>query len=167
VESGGPLVGKVGEWAMESQHLQGCSPRVSVKNWWIGLYEQVLDILIVCWYMGPVIQCNCVTTSAKPLSPTPRLSWGRKNEVTQDDGWASLFLDTRILLGVGADLAGTTWKVAMHWPREIRMVWDHTRTERGMHVVCWSGFPCQVYIDLNHRESRIWVTAYLWPSAHR
>jgi hypothetical protein len=31
-------------------------------------------------------------------------------------------------------------KVDMRWLREIRMVWDHTRTERGMHVACWSGF---------------------------
>jgi hypothetical protein len=27
VKSGGPSVGKVGEWYVESQHLQGCSPR--------------------------------------------------------------------------------------------------------------------------------------------
>jgi hypothetical protein len=26
-------------------------------------------------------------------------------------------------------------------------------------------FPCRVYIDLNHRDSRIWVTAYLWQSS--
>jgi hypothetical protein len=23
------------------------------------------------------------------------------------------------------------------------MVWDHMRTEHGMHVVCWSGIPLQ------------------------
>jgi hypothetical protein len=40
--------------------------------------------------MGPVSWCSCVTTWPKPLSPTPRLSWGRGNEVTQDDGRASL-----------------------------------------------------------------------------
>jgi hypothetical protein len=28
VERGGPLVGKVGEWCVESRHLQGCSPRL-------------------------------------------------------------------------------------------------------------------------------------------
>jgi hypothetical protein len=37
----------------------------------------------------------------------------------------------------------TSWKVAMCWSREIRMVWDHTRTERGIHVACWSSFPLQ------------------------
>jgi hypothetical protein len=34
-----------------------------------------------------------------------------------------------------------------------------------MRVACWSDFPCRVYIDSNHRNSRIWVTACLWPSA--
>jgi hypothetical protein len=33
----------------------------------------------------------------------------------------------------------------------------YTRTERGMSVACWSSFPCIVYIDSNHRDSRIWV----------
>jgi hypothetical protein len=27
--------------------------------------------------------------------------------------------------------------------REIHMVLDHTRTEHGNHVACWSGFPLQ------------------------
>jgi hypothetical protein len=34
-------------------------------------------------------------------------------------------------------------KVAICGPREIRMVLDHTRTERGKRVACWSGFPLQ------------------------
>jgi hypothetical protein len=40
--------------------------------------------------MGLVSWCSCVTTWPKSLSPTLRLSWGMGNEVTQDDGWASL-----------------------------------------------------------------------------
>jgi hypothetical protein len=47
------------------------------------------------------------------------------------------------------------------------MVWDHTRTEHGMHVACWSGFPYRVYIDSNRRDPWICVTACLWPSTHR
>jgi hypothetical protein len=34
-------------------------------------------------------------------------------------------------------------KVAMCWPREIRMIWDHTRTKCGIRMVRWSGFPLQ------------------------
>jgi hypothetical protein len=51
----------------------------------------------------------------------------------------------------------TSWKVAIYWPHEIRMIWYHTLIERGMRVACWSGFPCRVYIDSNHRDSRIWI----------
>jgi hypothetical protein len=53
----------------------------------------------------------------------------------------------------------TTWKVAIRGPREVRMVDGHTRTERGKHVACWSGFPSRVYIDSNSHDSRIWVTS--------
>jgi hypothetical protein len=56
------------------------------------------------------------------------------------------------------NLLTTSRKVAMCWSREIRMVWDHTQTKRGMRVACWSGFPCRVYIDSNHGDSRIWVS---------
>jgi hypothetical protein len=38
-EKGRQLVGKVGEWYVESQHLQGCSPR-----------HQVLNVPIACWW---------------------------------------------------------------------------------------------------------------------
>jgi hypothetical protein len=37
----------------------------------------------------------------------------------------------------------TIQKVAMYGPREIRMVIDHMRTERGKCVACWLGFPLQ------------------------
>jgi hypothetical protein len=37
----------------------------------------------------------------------------------------------------------TSRRVAICGPREIRMVLDHTWTERGKCVVCWSGFPLQ------------------------
>jgi hypothetical protein len=72
-----------------------------------------------------------------------------------------------LLESSGSALLMTTWNVAIHWPHEIRMVWDHTLTERGMRVAYWLGFPCRVYINSNRCDSRIWVTAYLWPSTGR
>jgi hypothetical protein len=37
---------------------------------------------------------------------------------------------------------------------------------RGTHTCCvYQVFSCRVYIDSNRRDSQIWVTAYLWPSA--
>jgi hypothetical protein len=38
-------------------------------------------------------------------------------------------------------LLTTSQKVAIRGLHEIRMIEDHTWTERGKHVVCWSGFP--------------------------
>jgi hypothetical protein len=38
-------------------------------------------------------------------------------------------------------LLTTSWKVAMRWPHEIRMVWDHTRTKCGIRMTCWFRFP--------------------------
>jgi hypothetical protein len=37
----------------------------------------------------------------------------------------------------------TVHRVAICGPREIRMVLNHTWTERGKRVVCWSGFSLQ------------------------
>jgi hypothetical protein len=62
---------------------------------------------------------------------------------------------------------GDSWKIAMCWPREIRMVWDHTRTERGMRVACWLGFPLQdVHRFESSRLSNI-ITTCLWQSSRR
>jgi hypothetical protein len=59
------------------------------------------------------------------------------------------------------------FRVAIYGPREIRMVLDHTWTERGSMLCVGRVFPCKVYINLNHRDSQIWVTACLWPSWRR
>jgi hypothetical protein len=40
---------------------------------------------------------------------------------------------------------GVSQKVNVCGAREIRMVLDHMRTERGMRAVCWSGFPLLGY----------------------
>jgi hypothetical protein len=34
-------------------------------------------------------------------------------------------------------------KVATRQPREIHMILDHTQTEHGKRVTCWSGFSLQ------------------------
>jgi hypothetical protein len=38
---------------------------------------------------------------------------------------------------------GDSRNVAICGPHEIRVVLDHTRTERGKHATCWSGFSLQ------------------------
>jgi hypothetical protein len=39
----------------------------------------------------------------------------------------------------------------------------HTQSERGKRVVCWSSFPCRVYIGSNRHDSQIRVMACSWP----
>jgi hypothetical protein len=54
-----------------------------------------------------------------------------------------------------SNLLMTVRKVTICGLREIRMILDHTRTEREKCVTCWSGFLCIVYIDSNRHDSRI------------
>jgi hypothetical protein len=42
---------------------------------------------------------------------------------------------------IGSNMLMTVRKVDICGSREIRMVLDHTRTEREKRVVCWSDFP--------------------------
>jgi hypothetical protein len=48
---------------------------------------------------------------------------------------------------------GTTCRKRMSGIRELAP---------KVYVSCVSGFPCRLYIDSNHHDSRIWVTTYLW-----
>jgi hypothetical protein len=113
--------------------------------------------------MGPVSWCSYVTTWPKPLSPTPRLSWERGDEVTQSNGWASLSLIAKTSPGVGICfiIVGTSERLP------TQTTWDV-----GSGTLCKSSvesiwcvdqvFSCMVYIDLNRHDSRIWVTACSW-----
>jgi hypothetical protein len=47
------------------------------------------------------------------------------------------------------------------------MVWDHTRTERGMRVVCWSSFSLQGVHRFESLRLLDMSTACLWQSSHR
>jgi hypothetical protein len=49
--------------------------------------------------MSPVNRCSCVTTWLNLFSPTPRLAWGRQNEVPQDGRRAGWSLGTKISSG--------------------------------------------------------------------
>jgi hypothetical protein len=76
------------------------------------------------------------------------------NEVTQDDGWASLSSVAKSSPGCRGFLMGTSKKLPM---RTMGDVWFGTIHESSMESV-WRVdrvFPCRVYIDSNHRDSRI------------
>jgi hypothetical protein len=129
---------------------------VLVKDDGLTPREQVLTVSIACWYMSTVNWCSYVTTWLKPLSPTPRLSWGRKNEVTQGDGRVSLSLIAKTSSGCRSLfhpserlLTRTMWDVrsgTLH-KSSVESVWRVDQV-----------FPCRVYINSNCRDSRIWVS---------
>jgi hypothetical protein len=138
-------------------------PPVSIKDRWVGPCEQVLNIPITCWWYEPSKSSSLSSIEAW-LKPTASLvGLGEK-----------LGIDPRIGQPTCRGLChglfflrvvGYSQKIAMHWPREIRMVWDHTRTERGMRVACWSGFPLQgVYRFESPRLSDMSTTC-LWQSS--
>jgi hypothetical protein len=138
---GRQLVGKVGEWVVASQHLQGCSPHLcqlrtvrlapASKYWTYRSHDG--DMSPVSWY-------SWVTIGPKPLSPTPGLSHGRRNEVTQDDGWACLSLVAKTSSGYRGLfwLHGSQWKVIMYGDCRkkayVRCVWTGVGSVHGMLV---------------------------------
>jgi hypothetical protein len=160
VERGGPSVGKVGVWCVESRHLPGCSPRLCrlrtdrlapASKYW--MYRSHTGV------MGPVSWCSYITTWSKPLSPTPRLSWGRGIR------WPKMMLvpvclwPPRLLPGVGACfiLVGTSERLPM---RITGDVWSGTICESSVKSV-WCVdrvFPCRMSIDSNCHDSQIWVS---------
>jgi hypothetical protein len=134
---------------------------VSVKDRWVSPHEQVLNIPIACrWYrLGkptrrPSTQCW--------ICPYCFIGWPERETgyrlMDQSVGVLCIVSGTLFLRSSGtAQLCGRLRERLLCVAHEIRMVWDHTQTERGICVACWSDFPCKVYINSNHRDSRIWV----------
>jgi hypothetical protein len=155
---GGPSVGKVGEWCVESRHLQDYSPHLCrLRNDVLAPTSKYWTYRSHAGVMGPVSWCSCVTTWLKPLSPFPRLSWGRMR-------WPKTTVrlvylrSPRLLSGVGAYFVIVetskrlpTWTTGDVWSGTIResSVENVSRVDRV--------FQYRVYIDLNLRDSRIWV----------
>jgi hypothetical protein len=97
----------------------GWPPRASIEH---------TDRVLV--FMGLVSRSSCVTTRLKPLSPTPRLSRGRKNELIQGEGRVSLSLVAKTSFRCRAyfDLVGTSERLP--YADHVKyMVWDHTQIE--------------------------------------
>jgi hypothetical protein len=96
-------------------------------------------------FMGPV---SLVVGYQQELDLRPLLHWlaQERNWV-----WTHRSISQRAVDCVGNPFSREQWdpsksvgvsqKVAIGGSREICMVLDHTRTERGKHVACWSGFP--------------------------
>jgi hypothetical protein len=158
------MVGMVREWYVESQHLQGCSSRLcrlrtdglppTSKYWTYRSHARD---------MGPVsLVAGCQQKLV--FSSLPQwLLWERSLVWTyglvshRDVGWVGR--PSSQGHGNYSNLLMTMWKVYMCWSCEIRMVWDHTRTDGGMSVACWLGFPLHWFespwlSDMSNRLTR-------------
>jgi hypothetical protein len=166
------LVGKVEEWYMANWHLHGCSPRLCrLRTDGLAPASKYWTYRSHAGDMGPV---SLVVGCQQKLDFSPLLHWllWERSWV-----WTRRSVSRRAVDCVGSpssrgqwiclNLLITVWKVAIYGPREIHMVLDHTRTEHAKRVAYWLDFPCRVYNDLIHRDSRIWVTACLWQSSRR
>jgi hypothetical protein len=145
-EKGRPSVGKVEEWYVKSRRLQGCSPHLCwLRTDGLAPMSKYWTYRSHASDMGLV---SLVTGCQQKLvfSPLPHWllwerSWVRTHESDGRRAVDCVESPSSQEQWIYTNLLMTSWKVAMHWLCEIRMVWDHTRTERGKHVSCWSGFP--------------------------
>jgi hypothetical protein len=139
---------KVGEWYVESWHLQDCNICLcrlrtdglapASKYWTYRSHVGNMSLISLVVYRQQRV----------PLLPLlQQLAWERKWVWTHGsishravDYVKSSFSQEQWLC---PQLLMTSWKVDMRWPREIRMVWDYTRTEHEIRVTCWSSFSLQ------------------------
>jgi hypothetical protein len=142
---------------------------MSVKYWWVGPREQVLNVPIACWYMGPA---SVVADRQQKLDFCQMLHWllwerswvrthgsvsCRAVDCVKSPSWGQW---------ICSNLLTVTWKVVIRGPCEIHMVEGHTRTGRRKRVACSSGFPLQGV----HQFESSWLSymsiACLWQSSH-
>jgi hypothetical protein len=84
-----------------------------------------------------------VTIGPKPLSPTPELPHGRKNEATQDDGWVSLSLVVKTSSGCRAcfEFVGASERLSCTGTARRKRMSVVRGLEWEAYMVFWSGFP--------------------------
>jgi hypothetical protein len=166
-ETGGSSVGKSGESDVASWDLQGgnpcmCQLRIDVlapmsKYWTYWSHAGV---------MSPVSRCSLLTNrwlafiTALMAIRREKLGGGPTDWLASVWGIVSgaLFLRSN---KVHPTLLGQRERLPCMGTAHGK----HTCCIRGLvkeaYVLCVSSFPCKVYIDLNHRDSWIWLTAWV------
>jgi hypothetical protein len=145
----GQLVGKVGEWVCgKPAPPRLYPPPVSIKDRSVSPREQVLNVPITCRWYGPDKPSSRLSIGAW-LFPTAlwllwERSWVRTRGSVGRRAMDCVGSPSSWVQWICSNLLMTVWKIAICGPREIRMVVDHTRTERGKRVACWLGFSLQV-----------------------
>jgi hypothetical protein len=170
---GRQLIRKVGEWYVERRHLQGCSLRLCrLRTDGVGTREKVLNVPITCWWYGPSKPSNLLSIDAW-LCPHCFIGWFERETGygSTDRSTDMLWIMPRAPFLESSDPAQLCWRLMkcchIRGPpagsvRRAYVDWHGKRMCRVDGV-----FSCSVYIDLNRRDSQIWVTACLWQSSRR
>jgi hypothetical protein len=163
---GRPMVGKVEECDVVSRHLQNYSPRLCrLRTDGLAPREQVLNIQVACWWNGPSKPSSLPSIDAWLKPTTSMVGFGEKlmrvPRATQQ-GWE--VESGALFLGSGSihPTLLMTHEMLLH-ANHVRYVWSRAIREPSVECVWCVGrvFPCKVYINLNYRDSWIWVTVCL------
>jgi hypothetical protein len=155
-----------GECCGYSEVFYVVAPPASVKDWGVGTREQVLNVPIACRWYGPGKPSSLLSTTAWLKHTASMVVLGeklRRVPWTTQPGW--VVESGALFLGRSASVQPCGWLVkGCHvWgppAGSVRRTYVDLRWKRTCHV--GRVFPCRVYIDSNHRDSRIWVTACSW-----
>jgi hypothetical protein len=146
------------------------APPMSVKDWWVGPREQVLNVSIACRWYGSGKPSSWLLTEGGFTPTTSMASSGEKlgmdsriNQSTHCGLCREPFFLGAVSLSIVVDdftKGCHIWGLPVGSVRQAYVDWRGKRTYRVGQV-----FPCRVYIDSNRRDSRIWVTACSWQSS--
>jgi hypothetical protein len=139
---------------------------MSNKDREVDTREQVLNVLIACWWYRPNNPSSLPSTCAWLKHSTSMAVLGEKlkrDPRTTQSGWG---VESRALFLRSSASVQSYWR-----PHERLLYMDHMRYvwSRVIHGPSVKSvwlvdrvFPYGVYIDLNHCDSRIWATTCSW-----
>jgi hypothetical protein len=140
---------------------------VSVKDRGVGICEQVLNVSIICWWYGPSKPSSLPSTEACLKSTALLVGLGEKLDTDPRIGQPTCceLCQESFFTGVVGSMQIYRRLVKSYHVRglptgSVRRAYVDWRGKRTCYVD--QVFPCRVYIDLNHHDSRIWVIICSW-----
>jgi hypothetical protein len=166
-KNGGSSVGKDGECDVESRHLQDSSPHLCrLRTEGLVPMNKYLTYWSHAGDMGPVNRCSWSATNAQLY---PYCFNGFEEE--RNWVWTHRSVSQHVMDWDRSPFLGRSSSVQRCWRLRERLPGTGTARRKCMsdirglaqkaYMSFVSGFPCRVYIDLNHHNSRIWVIACL------
>jgi hypothetical protein len=158
-EKGGSWLGRSGSGTWKADTFKVVALPVSVKDRSVGPWEQVLNVPIAYRWYEPDKPSSLLLidvlafSTASLVGSEEKLGTGLRigQSACCELCWKPFFSRAVTL----SNSVNDSWKVATYWDRPQE--------------ICHVGqiFPYRVYIDSNHRDSWIWVTACLCQSSLR